>query len=100
MWQDNWQTRPDRSTKTVTFKDDETIQIITDEEQIPVENNVRALEQIDHHLISDKIARSVSQLRDVQCYQEGVKIQQRKFTWEQFSQLDNQFRGVEDQDDD
>jgi len=79
MWQDDWQTRPDRSTKTVTFKDDETIQIITDEEWIPVENNVRTLEQIDHHPIFDEIARSVPQLRDVQCYQEGVKIQWRKF---------------------
>jgi len=75
MWQDDWQTRPNRLTKTVTFKDDETIQIITNKEWIPVENNIRTLEQIDHHSISDEIARSISQLQDIQCYQEGVKIQ-------------------------
>ena len=98
MWQQQWQHQPKK--KTVTFNDKKEIRTITEEEWTLVENNTRPLNLIDHHPISEEIARSISLYREVQCYQEGVTLHWQKFTWEQFKELDNQFLKTEDRDDD
>ena len=90
MWQDDWTTVKPKK-KNVTFNDEEAIHIILEEEWTPVQNQERTLTSLYTGDIPLSVIKSVCRHRNVQCYQEGAKVQNRKITWEHYTEMNEKF---------
>ena len=69
---------------------EDSVEIILEETWTPVDTHKREI--IDIGEIPNQIIRSVKTINDVQAYQEGIKVQWRKFTWEDYKRLDEKFQ--------
>ena len=88
MWQhDDWNTVIPRQQETQN-----THGIKIEETWTPVDNHARDIKYVNSGDMPTRILRSAKIIDDVQTYQEGIKVQWRKFTWDDFKRLDKKFQ--------
>jgi hypothetical protein len=93
--EDDWITVQPKK-KKVTWEDEQSIQFIMEETWTPIETHKRELSEVDFGNIPLPMIRSIEQIRKVQCYQEGIRIRAKKYTWNEVEDLDYKIRGSYD----
>jgi hypothetical protein len=89
--EDDWTTVQPRK-KQVTWNDESSIHIIMEETWTPVETHRRELSEVDFGNVPLPMIRSVEQICEVQCYQEGIRVRAKKYTWSEIEDLDYKIR--------
>ena len=70
----------------------ESVNMILEENWTPVDTQRRDLTCVNKGEMPSNIIRSAKIIEDVQAYQEGIKVQWRKFTWDDSQRLDEKFQ--------
>jgi predicted aspartyl protease len=78
------------------YEDEDSVEFITQEVWTPVPTYKIPLYQTNFHNIPMQIIRSVPFIKEVAAYQEGMKVREKKFTWDDYNRLNNKFKQQSD----